>query len=181
MVVFDSTFLILLLYPDAKARTDPKTGAPVSLARQRVEGLITELQKKREVILVPAPVLGEILAHAGDALDSYRETLKASRAIRIVPFDERAAIESALLFGPGIQKGGKKGGAKGDWQKVKVDQQIVAIARVHGANVIYSNDEDMIALCKNAGIAVVGIQDVPVPRDALQTEMKLPSTSTPKR
>jgi len=174
MVVFDSSFLILLLYPAARAPIDPNTKVAVTHPRERVEGLIKQLGKAGETILIPAPVLGEILAHAGDAMEQYLEILKSSRHVRIVPFDERAAIESAILFGPGMQRRKKRGGATGDWQKVKVDQQTVAIARVYSARTIYSNDRDVVALCKGTGVSVERIEDVPIPRDAMQVDMGLP-------
>jgi hypothetical protein len=54
--------------------------------------------------------------------------------------------------------GDKRGGASGDWQKVKVDRHIVAIAKVNGVRVIYSNDGDVATLGKSAGIQVVGMR-----------------------
>jgi hypothetical protein len=62
-----------------------------------------------------------------------------------------------------IEAGGKRGKAKGPWSKVKVDRQIVAIAKVHGAETIYSDDGDVRSLGEDSGIAVTRIVDLPVP------------------
>jgi len=48
----------------------------------------------------------------------------------------------------------KKADAGGSWQKVNVDFQIVAIAKVAGAGEILSDDADVERVCKWAAIRV---------------------------
>jgi hypothetical protein len=44
-----------------------------------------------------------------------------------------------------------------------VDRQIVAIAKVYRARVIYSNDGDMATIARSAGLHVIGIEELPLP------------------
>lgn len=62
-----------------------------------------------------------------------------------------------------IQEGDKKAGATGPWAKVKFDRQIVAIAKVQGADVIYSDDEDIVRYASRVNISVVRVADLPIP------------------
>lgn len=66
---------------------------------------------------------------------------------------------------------GKKSGLIGKWQTIKVDRQIVAIAKVRNAERIYTTDGDVAALAKESGIAAVGPTDLPLPPEE---ESKLP-------
>ena len=67
MAIFDATALLHFLEPNAPAPRDPGTNTPVVDAQQRIEFLIETLQEERETILIPTPVLSEVLVHAGDA------------------------------------------------------------------------------------------------------------------
>ena len=73
MAVFDATALIHLLEPAAPAITDPATQKPLADAKARIDNLVQTLEQKRERIIVPTPVLGEVLVHANDAGASYLE------------------------------------------------------------------------------------------------------------
>jgi hypothetical protein len=84
--------------------------------------------------------------------------------IRIEPFDERAAIELADREIAAREKGNKKGSAStSEWQKVKFDRQVVAVALVHQASAIYSDDPDIAAHGKDCGIRVLALADLPLP------------------
>ncbi len=108
MVVFDSSVLLLVLDPDAKAPTDPATGQFVDKATERIDYLIETLNADGEKIIIPTPVLSEVLVHAGAALQPYLETLNGQAAFRIVPFDQKAAIEAALAMSDAIRRGGHR-------------------------------------------------------------------------
>ena len=81
----------------------------------------------------------------------------------VEPFDLRAAIEAAESQRRAIDAGSKKSGAAGPWQKVKVDRQIVAIAKVHGVDELYSDDDDVRRLADADGVAVRSVADLPLP------------------
>jgi hypothetical protein len=70
-----------------------------------------------------------------------------------------------------IQNGNKKGTSNSSWAKVKFDRQIVAIARIHKATTIYSDDADIASICKNSTISVVSVGDLPLPPEKAQKDM----------
>lgn len=67
MVVFDASFLSLLLNPGSKPPLDPSTQRPVERAPERIEHLVSLLQERGCKIIVPTPALSELLILAGEA------------------------------------------------------------------------------------------------------------------
>jgi len=61
-----------------------------------------------------------------------------------------------------MRLGDKKEGSL-NWSKVKFDRQIVAIARVEGAERIYSNDDDIKRLGASDSIEVMMLDDLELP------------------
>jgi predicted nucleic acid-binding protein len=173
MVVFDATTLLYLFDPEAKAPTDPETGSPVTRVKERIEFLVSALERRKEKIIVPTPALSELLVRAGDAGPEYLEILGKSAAFKVVDFDQRAAVEVAAATREAIEAGGKKGGSESSWAKIKFDRQIIAIARVERASAIYSDDGDIARFAKNFGIAVIRLQDLPLPPDEAQGSFAL--------
>jgi predicted nucleic acid-binding protein len=151
---------------------DPQTGAQVTRVKERIEFLVTELEKKKEKIIVPTPALSELLVRAGAAGPAYLEILNKSAAFKIVDFDQRAAVEVAAATREAIDAGDKKGGAAGSWAKVKFDRQIIAIAKVEGASTIYSDDGDIARFAKSCGIAVFRVGDLPLPPEDAQQSLE---------
>ena len=110
-------------------------------------------------IVVPTPTLAELMVGAGPSTGTIIETLKRNGRVRIVGFDERAAVEFAATQaerGRGQMKGGTTRA------KAKFDDQIVAIAAVEGATRIYSDDHDIRKLAEGR-FEVVGMFDLPLP------------------
>ena len=168
MVVFDATTLLLLLSPTVPPPVDPTTHMPVEHARERIDHLVKELEQSRIKIIIPTPALSEILVRAGTAGLAYLDRLNTSAAFRIVSFDQRAAVEVAAMTRDAMATGNKRGGAQGTWAKVKFDRQIVAIAKVEGANIIYSDDEDVRRLAIQSGITAIRIAELPLPPEMAQ-------------
>jgi len=157
-VAFDAIMLTLFFKPSAKLQKDIPDG------QRRIEHLVETLSQDESKIIIPAPVLGEFLAYARADGPTYLSEITDSEVFDIQPYDERAAVEAAALLIKAIDSGvGKKGGAKGDWQTIKVDWQIVAIAKVHKVDCLYSDDSDLSAMCATAGVDLKGIDDLPDP------------------
>ena len=78
------------------------------------------------------------------------ETLNRQAVFIIESFDQRAAIEVAVMLRGELGKKPPKAGAQ-TWAKLKFDRQIVAIAKVSGASEIYSDDKDIEKLGKTGG------------------------------
>lgn len=88
MVAFDTTVLSLLVFPDAELRQG-SSGQKVEYARDRVLGLVHEIEDAREQVAVPAPALSELLVTDGVDVQDVLTTLRGSSFIRIESFDER--------------------------------------------------------------------------------------------
>jgi predicted nucleic acid-binding protein len=155
MVAFDAHFVMLALRPAIPASVDR--------AKDRVTNLVADLQKRGERILVPMPALTEFLVHAGTAGQSYLEELQKSSKFRLAPYGLRAAVEVASAIETAVKKGSKKDGSKSTWAKVNFDRQIAAIAKVEGADVLYTDDENLRKFADKLGLRVITLEEVPIP------------------
>lgn len=162
ILAVDSSTLALMVNPDARPPNDPTTGQPVVRARERVLGLIARLSGT-DTLIVPTPVLAEVLVRAGDGGPAVLEQLQGQARIRVRPFDERAAVEVALMTQEALKAGDKRGGSEQPWQKVKYDRQIIGIARVSGATRIYADDGGLASFARSVGMEVISTWELPIP------------------
>lgn len=161
MVLFDTNVLCLLLHPDADIPNDPASGKPIEQPQERVNYLPDRLQDAGVRIVIPAPVSSEFLTMA--APDDMLQ-ITQSMWFEVAPFDQRAAVESALALKRSLKSAkGKKLGSTSSWQKIKVDRQIVAIAKVYGVTTVYSTDPDVLNLARESGIEAIHAADLPLP------------------
>jgi predicted nucleic acid-binding protein len=152
-VPFDASFLIMLLDPKVKGVGDVDA---------RLAHLIETLDKRKDDIVVPTPALSEVLIGAGEAAPAYLDILNKAARFKIAPFGTRAAVEAAARHREAIAAGDKKEGAL-SWAKVKFDRQIIAVARVEGAERIYSEDGDVLRLGRAEGFQVFSLADLDEP------------------
>jgi predicted nucleic acid-binding protein len=142
------------------------------LIELKSESIISLSNSKRErtKIIVPTPALSEVLVRAGSEVsDKIIEHLQRFTVFRIEPFDTRAAIEVAAMTRDHLtNRQGKRGTSSATWTKIKFDRQIVAIAKVHNATAIYSDDEDIGKIAARAKIKVIGLSDLPLPPEDAQ-------------
>lgn len=162
-VVFDASFLIPLLDPKVKGEGEIDA---------RLNFLIRTLDKARVKIIVPTPALCEVLIGAGEAAPQYLDIINRSARFKIAPFAARAAIEAAAAHREALRAGDKKEGAE-SWSKVKFDRQIVAIAKVEGAERIYSNDDDIVRFATRDKLEVITLEALPAPPEKQQGELRL--------
>lgn len=173
MVVFDTTTVLLLIDPEAQPPIDPVTGKRLEHCKGRIEHLLKQLSDSKTRILIPTPVLSEFLVKAGPNKHEYLNEFLGSYSFVVGPFDERAAIELAMLEDNDL-KSGKKLDNKTTKAKIKFDRQILSIAKVQGASVIYTDDNNMAKLAKSNGMDVVLTWDIPLPPPKAQHELSLP-------
>ncbi|HEY3847058.1 MAG TPA: PIN domain-containing protein [Acetobacteraceae bacterium] len=159
-VVFDSTFLLLLTDNLAHAPSPPAgvlfpgNSSVADVALDRLNFLLETLDNARTDVVVPTPVLTELLASARADVSGTLAVLNGLARIRIEGFGQRAAIECADM----LRRTGRGTGPKA---KVKFDHQIVAIAKVVGAAAVYSDDRDVHRLCELEGLPCKGVWDLP--------------------
>jgi hypothetical protein len=162
MVAFDNTVLSILLFEDADLRQGPD-GRPVECARERVLGLVREIDDAREQVVIPAPALAECLVTDGTDMQDVLATIHGSAFIRIEGFDERAAVELAMRLRAARKAGDPKEGLRITKNEMKFDRQIVAIALVNEASVLYSDDKGVAAFARACGLTVKGVVDLRIP------------------
>jgi predicted nucleic acid-binding protein len=167
MVAVDNTFLSLLLHPKAKPPLDPSTNKPLTRLEDRLDLLIEDLELANDEILIPTPVLSEFLILADKDGPRYLSEIGASHLFRIVDFDTKAAIELAHMNLEIRQRRSKRVNKRADsqaaWAKIQFDRQVVAIAKVNEATVIYSDDEDVEKFAAHHLITVVKTWQLPLP------------------
>jgi hypothetical protein len=163
-VAWDATFFSLLLHQTARLPVIPGTKTPVPFARERIELLLTELAKAKETILIPAPALTEFLCLVEEAGPDYVNTIDKKSSFEVAPFDSKAAIEAAAMMRKFKKEDGRASGpGEGDWQKIKVDQQIVAIAKAEAVDFLYTADRGMANMAKRIKVPVIALWDLPAP------------------
>lgn len=166
ITVIDASVLVYMLDAQAAAPTDPQTGQPITDCKARVDHLIETLAKRQNKLVIPTPALTEVLAKAGAAGPEWLRLMRQSRHIRLGDFDERAAVECAILAGKRLANGS---GAR-PRSKAKFDEQIVSIANVAGAKIIYSDDADIARMARE-GVQVLGVRSLPLPPEAAQPDL----------
>jgi len=162
ILAVDSSALALMVNPAANPPQDPSTGQPVDRARARVEHFIDGLAAA-DTMIIPTPVLAETLVRAEAGGPGVLQAIAGLARVKIRAYGERAAVETAFMTNEAISAGDKKAGSKDAWQKVKVDRQIVATARVEGATHIYADDHGLITFAKRLGMDVFSTWDLPYP------------------
>ncbi len=162
MVAFDNTILSLLMLPDAEQRTG-REACVVEHARERVLGLVQKLEAERERVVIPTPALAELLVTEGSDTDDILTTLRGSACLRVEGFDERSAVELAVRLREARRAGDLREGLPITKSEMKFDRQIVAIALVSGAKVLYSDDIGVAKFAAGCGLTVKGVEDLPVP------------------
>jgi predicted nucleic acid-binding protein len=155
--------------------SDPKE----TLNRSRLEHLFDQLSGAGGKIIIPTPVLAEFLVKTNDATSGWLAAIERKRAFEVVNFDRKAAFECSLFDKAAIGAGDKKGGRAGDaWQRVKIDRQIVAIAKVRGATRVVSDDGGLCSTARGAGLTALGVADLELPPSAAQQKLEFTPTET---
>lgn len=166
-VVLDTSVLMYLVSPNASAPVDQATGKPVVHCQERVEGLLEGFDKADVQLLVPTPVLSELLIRAEDRQLEVLATLTNKKSVQVPAFDQAAAVENAALRRTKIARKARSETKK----EVSFDLQILAIARVAGAKAVLSDDEQLRKRAQQAGMEVLGIADLSVPDNRRQMQM----------
>jgi predicted nucleic acid-binding protein len=164
IIVVDTNFLI--------ANADPKTSEDT---RHKIENIFKVAEKIKTRIILPMPAIAEYLVQADEGALNILNTLERKTFIFAAPFDRFAAFECALLERQARESGDKRDGSTIPWQKIKIDRQIIGIARAQGATLIITNDQSLKLNALRFGISSIDIDEFELPEDAKQRT--LPSIS----
>lgn len=188
-VAWDATMLSLLLHQTARIPSPPGSNTPLPQARERIEKLLADLTKQKETILIPAPALTEFLYVVEEAGPGYIQTIDKKASFEVAPYDEKAAIEAAEMMKKFNREDGRRSGpGEGPWQKVKVDQQVVAIARSENVECLYTADRGMVNMARRVGVRVLALWELDPPPSntplldtTSQDSDQEPNTAAPSR
>lgn len=173
MVILDTTTLLLLIEPTSKPPKDPDTGKPLDRCKDRLEYLTKTLSEAGSRVVVPTPVLAELLVGAGAARSAYLSELQASSVFQIISFDVKSAVELSFLLEANNKPVKSKLSRVETWAKVKFDRQIIAIAKAHNISDIYTDDGHLTAVAEANGVVVHHTWDLKLPPQDKQVEMEL--------
>ncbi len=112
------------------------------------------IKQKKIIIAIPTPVITELLS--GPVKKVSNEVL--GKNIKVLPFDYRASIECADIFG----YKNKQKEPEGSKAKIKFDCQIIAIAKANNITTIYTDDEQLTKRAKKLGIEVISSEELPL-------------------
>jgi rRNA-processing protein FCF1 len=143
------------------------------LNKARLDQLFADVAEAKGRLIVPTPCLAEFLVRTDDATSEWLAAIEKKRSFQVVPFDRRAAFECALLDRAALVTGDKKGGRADSWQKIKVDRQILAIARSNNSTHLITDDTGLIASARKTEIVVRSVADLELPDSAKQIKLDL--------
>ena len=112
------------------------------------------IKQKKIIIAIPTPVITELFS--GPVKKVSNEVL--GKNIKVLPFDYRASIECADIFG----YKNKQKEPEGSKAKIKFDCQIIAIAKANNITTIYTDDEQLTKRAKKLGIEVISSEELPL-------------------
>jgi hypothetical protein len=166
ITVFDTTTLSTILIPGATAG-NRKTKKAIKHAKERVDLLIETIAADDGQIIIPAPVLSEVIVKIPDKTDELLKRIRSSPWFKVEGFDAAAAVELGLRTSRAMAAGDKREGLQTDWTKIKFDRQIVAIAIVANAEEIISDDADIAAIGERWDVRVRSVEDLPIPAELI--------------
>jgi hypothetical protein len=158
-IAIDATTLSIMLNPMARV--------PVDLGRERLNAFIAKAEKERRKLVIPTPATAELLTAIGPNSADYIRVINRKAVFEVKAFDEVAAMELAFLNRDVFASLDKKNKLEG-WQKIKVDRQIIAIAKVAECEQILTEDEALGNRARLCDIEPIKLADLPIPDSAKQ-------------
>lgn len=113
-------------------------------------------------MIVPCPALAEALCVATPA-HVLLEKLRQFSCIEPFPFDQKSAMSVAEIVRANVKdiQTIRKDATK-PWQHMKMDLQIVGVAKAYGAEVLYTDDTTQASFASLAGLSVVHTWQLPL-------------------
>ncbi|WP_156799310.1 hypothetical protein [Oceanicola granulosus] len=138
--------------------------------KERVEALVDSLSKRGDTVVIPTPCFSELLCAVPD-LEKAVSELNTSTAFDLAPFDERCAVDLAEVVRSAKRAGDKRGGVAASWNEIKFDRQIAVTAKVNGAEIFYTDDDNQATFARQMGLQVVHTWELDLPPEFAQVGM----------
>lgn len=159
-VALDCNALVCLTGPDC----DDKV---------KLEHLLQQLDRRKGKAIIPTPAIAEYLVYADAGGLNFIEAIQKRASVQVADFNLAAAFEAANMDAAAIGRGDKRDGSGDNWQKVKYDRQIVAIAKANGAKLIVSNDAGIRANAARVGLKAASLDELDLPDSARQHKLPI--------
>ncbi|MEH6809239.1 MAG: hypothetical protein V7651_10320 [Hyphomonas oceanitis] len=170
IIGFDANIWIARYDPSIRTPIDPSSGQPITHAQQRVKALIKQAGQDKHTILIPTPVLSEVLAYTDDRRFEMLAAIAKSAHFQVASFDMKAAVELAEM-NLEAAVGDKRFGSEDPYQKTKIDRQIAAICKVNDCKTFYTTDRSLGNFARRFGVEVKHLSDIPLPEETKQYRM----------
>lgn len=154
MIVVDTVFLVLMIDP----------GSTQGNGRaEKVRHFVEELSKTNAVVMIPSPVIAELVAGRAQKIEEVVENLRRLKGFTVQPFDEVIAIETGERIA--FHQASLKPHDRAQHWKVamKYDAMIAATAIVRGASELYTDDANLGKYLIGSSVTLRMIDDLPSP------------------
>ena len=131
--------------------------------KARLDQLPFEALRDKRRIIIPTPAMAEFLVRAEESSTAAFSALEKKAAVYVAAFDRMAALECALLDAAALNRGDKRDGSAEPYQKIKIDRQIVAIAKVHAVGLVIAEDEGVRKTAQRVGMEAKTISELDLP------------------
>ena len=160
-LLVDNNILIQILAPNKTGLTHPETKVVLDRLEERAQAFVAEAERRKALILIPAPVLSEFLIGVeASKYQAYLDVLNGSACLEVVDFDTAAAIECAQLPDKReLAQISPEQYAK----KLTYDRQIVGIALATTADEVWSHDDSLRKIASSRGLTVKSLADIEPP------------------
>ncbi|MGP3790314.1 type II toxin-antitoxin system VapC family toxin [Pseudomonas sp. B392_1p] len=158
-IAIDTNVLVQIMQNEyAKDLCDPETGEVIDNAFQRAQAFIERVETLKGVVVIPAPVVSEyLLGIEHSHYQAHLDTLNSVKSIEVLPFDQLAAVECAMLVS---NQEMKQLDPESKMAKLKYDRQILAIAVAAGAKEIWTHDKQLFNKAKAVGITAKSLAHI---------------------
>ncbi|MEC5323274.1 type II toxin-antitoxin system VapC family toxin [Aurantimonas sp. A3-2-R12] len=163
MVVVDTNFLVLMIDPSSTQNTNNRV--------DRVRHFIAETSNTGEVVVIPSPVLAELVAGRTSRVEEIVETIRQFRVMEIQAFDTVIAIETGERIAA-VQARIPEDQRLPGWKvAMKYDAMVAATALVRGARAIITTDDGFGKYLEGSSISMLRIDELPMPPEDPQGDM----------
>jgi len=151
-VIFDTNFLTYFSDSNGSYAFEPEDEN--DLLDERFDYLLERLSAADAEIIIPAPVLAEVLSAKHKNQGTIIDLINEADNMNIIAFDARQSIEFGYLFRNTNRDSDHSRNA------FKFDLLILACAKVHGVSVIYTADKQLRRKAERMEIQAYSFQDL---------------------
>jgi predicted nucleic acid-binding protein len=150
-VIFDTNFFTY--FSDSQGSFSFVPDDSNDTLEDRFDFLLENLQESYSKIIIPAPVLAEVLAARNSNEETILEIISGQSNFIFSDFDTRQSIEFGIVF-----KNYSRGAENRN--SFKFDMLILACAKIEGASTIYTADEGLKKKAQKMGMKAINFQEL---------------------